>query len=390
MKGIHNHLFAKIFCNLLFLIGLLMSGTAFAANIVVAPNTVIDQPTTYTNSTLDMTNGSFIIKNHATLTLSNCTVQGILSPINPVLFNVEAGSINFQNNIVNVQAVNIPPHPQTQALQYVMQIGLGSVNLKGNSFKIEQPYAAGLLITSSSVYTKDFQITDNTFQNFHGVLYLINSDNAFVARNTLLTNSYGNIVMIGNHSKIQNNLIMFSGSNQLGNSIDLLNSSDITVSDNQLLTPTCHGIYIINSHDVSIDSNKISGGITYAINVYTYPEASVPSYLSALMSVRKSNLISNHVSITNNYMAQNRYGVAASDVDNLVVSNNYFIQRFTTDEARQFWTNNDILLKNVTNLTWTNNLYKEAFTQEIDGDNTRTKQFVPFPVSGGVKLTLAH
>lgn len=366
--------------------GLLLSCMSYATTIVIAPNTIIDQTMTYSNSTLDMSHGSFLIKNHAKLTLANCTVQGTLSSTNPVLFNVESGDLDFQNNTFNIKAVGITPHPLTQSLQYVMQIGSGAVKLKGNAFQIDQSYTAGLLITSSSDYTTGFQITDNKFTNFHGVLYLINSDDALVQNNLLANNSYGNIVMVGNNSKIVNNVVMFSGNNHLGNSIDLINSNNMLVSNNQLLTPTCHGIYMINSHNVTIDNNKISGGITYAVNVYTYPETSELAYLGGLTSVRKSNGVSNNITITNNYMAQNRYGVAASDVDNLIVSNNYFVQRFMTDEARLFWTNNDVLLKNVTHLTWTNNLYKEAFTQENDGDNSRTKYFVTFPQSAGVRI----
>lgn len=376
----------RIFCALICLTGLLASSIVFAATIVIAPNTVIDQPTTYSNSTLDMSHGSFFIKNHAKLTIINSTIQGTLSPTNPVLFNVETGDLDFQDNNFSIKTTGITPHPLTQSLQYVMQMGLGTVNLKGNTFKMDQSYTAGLLITSSSVYTKDFQILNNKFTNFHGVLYLINSDNALIQNNVLENNSYGNVVLVGNYSKVLNNVIMFSGNNHLGNSIDLINSSNILVQNNQLLTPTCHGIYMINNHNITIDNNKISGGITHAINVYTYPETTEVAYLGGLTSVRKTNGVSSNITITNNYMAQNRYGVAASDVDYLTVSNNYFVQRFITDEARKFWTNNDVLLKNVTHLVWTNNLYKEAFTQEIDGDNSRTKYFVIFPKSGGVTL----
>jgi hypothetical protein len=42
------------------------------------------------------------------------------------------------------------------------------------------------------------------------------------------------------------------------------------------------------------------------------------------------------------------------------------------------------LLPSVTNLTWLNNTYKEAFTQDISGDNTPSLQFVNFPAHGGV------
>lgn len=381
--------FYKTFaCKALGLLACLAGSASLADTVVVAPHTVIRQNTTFNNVILDMSEGSFILKNHALLTIQNSTIKGTLSIDNPVLINVEDGAVNLQNNQVTVKAIGLKPHPLTQSLQYFMQVGLGSVTMNGNKFSIDKEYTAGFLITSGSVATTGFNITNNFFSQFHGVLYLIASDNAMISNNTFTRNSYGNLVNIGNNNQIIHNTFAFSGNNRLGNAIDVIDSTNTSVRNNILLTPTCHGIYVLNSHGLLIDSNRIMGGITYAMNIYSNPEtAKVDEYLKPVIAKRKiRNMISNNVTITNNFMSQNRYGLAVSDTDGLVVKNNTFIQRFQDDASRTFWTDNNTLLQNVTHLTWANNFYKEAFTQDILGDNSKSRMIVSFPVSGGVSL----
>ncbi|MDX1901433.1 MAG: right-handed parallel beta-helix repeat-containing protein [Gammaproteobacteria bacterium] len=338
-----------------------------------------------------MTHGSFIITNKANLTVNNSIIKGTLSNDNRVLINIDDGSANLSNNNVNLHAVGIDPHPKTQSLDYFMTVALGSVNLDSNHFAIAEPMAAGFMITTSTIPTTKIKVTNNTFKGFHGVLYLINSDNAVVKDNTLDTNTYGNIVIVGNDGQVIHNTIYFSGNNHLGNSIDLINANNVIVSKNILLTPTCHGIYVINSHNLKINDNRISGGITYAMNIYSYPESDkkieMDDYISQILTKLKSNSsLSSDVTISNNYMSQNRYGIAASDMSGLTITNNYFVQRFADNDARKFWTDNSILLANVKNLIWSNNFYKEAFTQQNGGDNTKSFKLLPFPVTGGVTL----
>jgi parallel beta-helix repeat protein len=209
-----------------------------------------------------------------------------------------------------------------------------------------------------------------------------------------MNNSYGNIVLIGNNSTITKNSIYFSGGNRLGDAIDVIDSTNITINNNYLFTPTCRGIYVFNSRGIMVENNRISGGITYALLVITYPETlnldknfESPNYLKEILAHHEMhNLKSANVTIRNNYMSQNRFGIAASDVDSLNVINNIFIQRFDDNDARKFWTNNSILMKNVTGLVWNGNLYKEAYTQEEEGDNSNSSKFVTFPATGGVSL----
>jgi parallel beta-helix repeat protein len=387
----------KIFNLLICMLGLFLltvTKTVYAETIVIYPNTVVSFSKTYNNVTLDLSKGSFIVKNNAKLTIKNCNIIGTLSVTNPILFNIDTGTLDISNTQANITTLNISPHSTTQSLQYVISMNQGKIYLNGNTFKIDKTFTAGFLITNAAIPTTGFQITNNLFEKFHGVLYLLASDNALISDNILTNNSYGHIVLISNNSSILRNTIAFAGNNRLGNSMDIIDSSNINISNNILLTPTCHGIYVLNSHNLLIDSNRIFGGITYAMNIYTYAETPTndnmkadTDYIKALLSTYKlKNTISNDITITNNFMSQNRYGVAASDVDGLVVSNNYFIQRFTDNDSRKFWTDNSNLLKNVTHLTWTNNLYKEAYTQSMSGDNSNSNKFVVFPQIGGVTL----
>ena len=372
--------------------GILLSLIASIGNaqtIKIHRNTVITTPTTYENVTLDMSDGSFIIKTNGELKIKRSIINGTLSKDVPILFTIDNGKLNLEKNTVNIITHHLPPHPQTQSLEYVMNITLGGLNIDGNQFNIDNPFTAGLLITTASIPTTDLKFTHNRFERFHGVLYLIASDNSLVADNTFFRNSYGNIVIIGNSGKIIHNSIYFSGNDHLGNSIDVIDSSNITISNNLLFTPTCHGIYIMNSHHLAIEGNNITGGITYAMNILTYPETleAMDDYVVKLAdSAKLPNRQSGDISITNNFMSQNRYGIAASDTVNLSIKGNYFTQRFNDAESRKFWTNNNVLMQNVTNLSWQDNYYKEAYTQAIDGDNSSSSKFVPFPKTGGVVL----
>jgi|GEM_PF-2482234 len=373
---------------------LLLSQICMAQTIIIHPNTVISFPKTYDNVTLDMSNGSFVIKHNATLTIKNCVINGKLSESNPVLMTVDNGNLKLSNNQVTITTNGLSQHPATQSLQYVMQFTLGTLDMYKNNFVIDQPYTAGLLITTASIPSAGYTITHNTFSKFHGVLYLIASDNNVIKDNVFLNNTYGHIVSIGNNNQIIHNTIYFSGNNHLGNAIDIIDSGNTVVSNNILLTPTCHGIYVINSHDLTLDSNRIYGGITHAMTILTYPETSmslaggkskVPDYLAPILAQHKmTTSMSQNITITNNYMSQNRYGVAVMDINGLTIKNNTFVQRFEDAASRKFWTNNAILLQNVTGLTWDNNIYKEAYSQSMQGDNSHSSTLVVFPQTGGI------
>ncbi len=379
----------KVYIYLMSFIVLILTRVCYAEDIVVIePNTIISEPKIYNNVILEMTNGSFIVNNKATLRIQNCTIKGTLSKNNPALITLEDGNLYLENNKGKIKSVGVLDHPTTQSLYHVIQVSRGLVDMENNHFSVNNPFKVGLLITSASIPTTDYKIINNTFEKFHGVLYLLNSNNSLIQNNAFVTDTYGNIVTIGRKINILNNSIYFSGNNHLGNAIDVIDSDTVTISQNRLITPTCHGIYVLNSQNVVVDSNYVTGGITYAMTVLSNPETLDPmEYISKIIgSYKIKNGLSNNITITNNYMAQNRYGIAATEINTLNVQNNTFVQRFTDQASRTFWTDNNILIKDVTGLVWTNNLYKEAYTQDIDGNNTKSNAFVPFPVSGGVTL----
>lgn len=363
--------------------------------VVIGPNTLISTPTTYTNTTVDMTNGNFIVTNNATLTIENSTVLGTISANTPTLINVALGSLVMKSNRVAITVTGVLGKPDLQAIHYVIHLAHANASLTGNTFSVDRLFTAGLLITDANTPTGVVNIADNSFQNFHGVLYLLNSPNALIKNNIFEVNSSGNLVLVGDDSAVTNNTFYFAGRNHAGNAIDIVDSEGVTVAHNVIFNSNCLGIHILASKNIIINSNNITGGVTYGITLESAPnlkgkDAKNNNFaINLLTKLGKKSLkhsVTQVVTINNNVLSQNHYGIVASDVDTLSVTDNYFSQRFLSNAARKFWTDNTNLLINVTNLNWNNNLYKEAFTQEIDGDNSLT-QFVTFPVTGGVVLS---
>lgn len=379
-------------CFKVFFLGIvafLAGNTACFATIAIHGNQIITTPTTYSNTDLDLTDGRFTINSGGSLTIQNSTINGTISSSNPFFVSVNGGSVNLTNNTVSVKASGITPDSSNRAQNQVIQVQQGNVNMVQNNFSVDTSFTVGLLATQS-VATTDFKIDNNTISNFHGGLYLINSNNAEVNDNTFKNVSYSNIFNMGNLSKFNRNLISFPGNLTLGNAFDIINSDGVTIADNIIASGSNYGIFVMGGQNLFISNNKITDGLSYAIFIQTPSllEASKNIYLSHLLASKKIRAgMNNNIVITNNYLAQNRFGLSGGMVNNLIVTDNTFIQHFTDSSTRQYWTNNDILLPSVTNLTWINNLYKEAFTQDNDGDNSPALQFVSFPAHGGVFIS---
>lgn len=383
-----KNIFSKLFYSCIGLMFLLINQVAFA--VVITPNTIINVPTTYSNTTVDLSNGNFIVKDGASLTIENSTIIGTISPTNTNLISVERGTLNLIHNEVTITASMINPTPKIDASFYVVRLSRAAANIVGNTFSVDKQFSVGFLTTSVIQPAKNITISNNEFQGFHGVIYLLNSNNTVVDSNSFKLNSSGQIVIVGSNSHITSNSIYFSGLTQLGDAIDLVNAEGVVVAKNLIFTPTSVGISITLSHDVTVDGNTVMGGITYGIAMFSNSALKDPNNFAAkiLAKLDKRTKIlqaTSDITIRNNFLGQNRYGIAATDVDRLAVVNNYFTQRFNDAAARKFWTDNSVLLQNVTSLTWTNNVYTEAFTQVNGGDNSMVK-FVPFPATGGVVL----
>lgn len=369
------------------IIGLLLLTNIAWADVVISGNTNINTATTYNNVVLDMSAGRFTINPSGTLTVKNSTINITVSPGNPFFALLNNGGLVLDNNTVNVTVSGISSTPTAHSLYPLINIQQGSVLVKNSNFTVDAPFTVSLLETHT-LPTNGITITNNKIKFFHGGIYLNNSNAAEVNGNTFSNVSFSNIYNQGNLSSFKNNIILFPGNLSFGNAFDIINSDSITITNNIISSGANYGIFIMGGQNIFIDSNKIADNLSYGIFIETPALKNVKNskYLSTLLPLQdKTTFLSNtNISIINNYIAQNRYGIAGGNIGQLIVTNNTFLQRFTDSSIREYWTNNDILLASVSNLTWINNFYKEAFTQDVPGDNSMSLAFVPYPAHGGV------
>lgn len=375
---------AGVACGALFLF---MSHSVFAKTVNGAQ--IIDTPVTYDNETLTLTDG-FIIKPGGALTISNSTVNIIISPRTPYFAYLTSGQLILKNDTFNVTTESITPNPAAPSLYQLITVDKGSVTAIGNRFSVDNAFSVGFLTTNPTYLTNHFAISDNTFNKFHGGVYLANSNNATVSGNSFNQVSLSNIFNMGSMSNFSDNIFTFPGNLSFGNAIDIVDSQGINVTNNIIQSSSNFGIEIMGGQQITVNNNKLTDGLSYAISIQNSVDSSKNPTLSQFLAGHKTfKLAANpnkNITITNNFMAQNRYGLAAAGVDTLTVKGNTFVQKFSDDASRQFWTNNDTLLATSFNITWVDNLYKEAFTQVNGGDNKRALQFVTFPLHGGVVL----
>jgi len=368
---------------------LLLSQCSFAANpIVITGNQIITTPTTYNNAVLDLSNGRFTINAGGSLTIQNSTVNVTISPTNPSFVTVNSGSLTLKNNTVTTTVNGITPNPYMMSIYPLMQIQQGSVDIETNNLIVTTPYVVSLLSTGTTT-TTGLHISNNTIKNFHGGIYLMNSNSAIIDDNNFSNVSFANIFNAGSLNEIKRNIFTFPGNLMYGDAIDVVNAAGGNISENIISSGSGYGIMIMGGKNLFIENNKITDGVTHAIFIQTPNSVYIKSskILSQVLKHYKAPLIANrNIVIANNYLALNRYGIAGGEVDKLIVTDNMFIQRFSDSSIRQYWTNNDVLLPLASNVTWLNNLYKEAFTQEVPGDNSASLQFVTYPEHGGVYL----
>lgn len=371
-----------------FFIGLLVlfaHQLAFADHIVISGRKVIDKSIRYKNSVLDLSHGQFQIVNNATLEIENCKVHGTISPNNKNLIIVEKGSLILKNNKFKVKTNDIPQTKSSPSSYYVISISQGQAEVVGNRFSTEQPFTVGLFVTYAFP-TTDHTILANHIKNFHGGFVLKNTHHTTVANNRFSTVSISNILMLeSSDNTIEKNEILFPGNNNVGDGIDILDSENIKISKNYIGSASCYSIYVLRGKDIFLEGNTVRGGITYALSIQVMigTKDDRIAYLADFVNDHKRSNNQN-ITVINNYFTQNRYGLTAANVDGLSVRNNIFIQKFSNETTRRFWTNNDILLHNIDHINWENNLYKEAYAQDDTG--RKSFQFVEFPALGGVNL----
>lgn len=365
----------------------LLNNAAFADTVVIDSNKVIDKATTYKNVTLDLTHGEFTVKSSGVLNIEDSIVDVVISPSNPFFVALDGGTLKLKNSTVRVTTSGISPNPSSQALYKLINIKEGWVSINKNDFSIDIAYTVGFLSTNPSFETQQFNIQDNMIKNFHGGIYLLNSHNAEINRNNFERVSFTNIFSMGNLNEHEANIFSFPGNLATGDAIDIVNSEGASVLGNVITSSANYGIAVMGSKNIFMDDNKITDGLSYGIFITTFSALDKKSNLyKQAQAFKLPHLNNSNITVHNNYLALNRYGLAANTVNILKVEGNIFIQRFNDNASRQFWTNNSNLLNSVTNLTWLNNVYKEGFTQDNEGDNHLSLQFVTFPADGGVSL----
>lgn len=349
--------------------------SCFAEVVVINGQKTIEQSTVYKNVTLDLDKGSIVIANNATLALENAVIHGTISPQNPFLIQLLKGQLILKNSSFNVSVSNISATPLDPAMFFAIQVVEGKVNLVGNRFDIDTPFTAGLLTTGRSL-TSDFVIQHNKIYHFHGAIFLSYSSNAVVSDNYFSRVSLSNILTKNGFNHLfQRNIMLFSENNGM----DILDSDKITLRENHIFQSSCYSLLIMRSRNLLIERNSIVGGKTYAF--FIAPTLELRKPYDKFLAKRGA-----HIRIFRNYISQNRYGLTALAVDGLEVRDNIFIQHFPEDEERRFWTNNDVLLNDIVNLTWRDNFYKEAFPQDFSESLEKYLKRVEFPVRGGVSL----
>jgi parallel beta-helix repeat protein len=335
-------------------------------------------------------NAGFIIVPGGSLDIENCIINVSASPTNPFFTYMTTGGLTLKDNTVKVTVSGITSDPSSQALYQLIKVDQGALVIKHNNFSVNQAYTYGFFTTNKTYATSGFSIRENVIKNFHGGIYLLNSYADEVEDNTFTRVSMSNILNTGDSSEFEHNIFNFPGNLAQGNAFDIVNSSSIRLINNIIASSSNAGIHIMGGKDITVTRNKITDSLSYGISI----EPFTPLTLKKNRFLTQAGIAfgdpSSHknksITVSNNYISQNRYGLTAQSVNGLTVTGNTFIQKFQDSVARKFWTNNDHLLSDVNGLVWTKNLYKEAFTQVVPGDNTLAKQFVVFPETGGVTL----
>lgn len=370
---------------------LLLSQYAYSSPFVTEGNNIIDSKIVYDGINLNLTENKrvyFTITNNGHLTINNSHIKVVLSPENTFFIQLIKGEVTLKNTTVEVIAKNIQPTPRQSAVHHLIKNLDGTLNLINNRFKTTSNYTVGLISSSFDYKTRNHFIANNTISKFHGGIHLLNASHSIVKKNTLDQVSYNAIFGNGEDLKILNNTIFFSGNMDVGDGIVLIKAKNALIQGNKIYGGSCYGIQITDSNFINIRHNTIVDGVTYAIYLSstTYPSYMYTKYFHKLLLINES-LANANITISHNYLSQNRYGLAAENSINLNVHDNIFSQRFSNPSSRLFWTDNTILLQNTRHLSWVNNYYKEAYTQiNEESKNDNSKKFVLFPKFGGVIL----
>jgi hypothetical protein len=382
--------------NLLLIAFLFTFSNAFALDrVLINKDTVIDKSISFNNVILDLDEGRFTVNTGGSLSIENSVINVTISPNNPYLIKLLDGTLILKNTVINVKAENLPQVPDSFSAYTVIDIYKGNVNVSQNQANIDTPFSVAFLNSdwTNAAPTNNMKVNDNVIKNFHGGIGLIFAAHAKINNNKLSNvSNYAILEQNSTAGDITNNIIDFAGNFVSGNAIWLLNDDGISVVNNIIASTAKWPSLQIDAVSNSVfKNNKITDGEDFAISIGpngAVAKARLQQLISRnkLLKDKHQDTWNHNLSFSNNYMSQNRYGLTAALVDGLTVTKNIFIQKFSNNVNRQFWTNNANLITSTGAYLWTDNIYKEAFTQEVPGDNSKALQFVEFPATGGVVL----
>lgn len=361
-----------------------------ANQVIINEEIIINSERIYDQESLTLgEKGRFIIDENGLLIIKNSSINITISQYNSFFILAKAGKLILENCTLHVKTINIPVDSENAASCYLIRASKGRLLVNNNQFETESIHTIGFIKSGNwddLAQTDHNTISNNIIHNFHGGVYLLNATDSLIKNNLFRFNSFGNIaILLGKNITIENNKILFPGRFSVGDGITLVSSMDIIIKNNQISNGSCYGIQIIGGGNIAIGDNTIVDGATYAIYISSnYQKLQINKKELTQFKLDNPLIINSDITISNNYLGQNRYAIAGDEVSNLTVNNNYIIQKFDDSYLRAFFTNNDILFKSLTNLIWENNFYKEAFTQ-VNGKNLDiTKRLYEYPKHGGV------
>lgn len=211
---------------------------------------------------------NILLDNQQALTIKNCNIvltktinviDANLSLINNKIILLSDISIDFNSssNPASIFAINL--HQNTSFRQ---------VTIESNDIFTLISYSVGFIRTLKDHFIREnIKIHNNSFNNFHGVIYLGFVHDSQISNNKFFRNSFGNIVLNNSKKvKVYNNDILFPGNGTSGDGITLNNIKEGLFFKNKIIGGSCYGVAIHgNNEKLKFIENIIADGITSAL-----------------------------------------------------------------------------------------------------------------------------
>jgi len=236
----------------------------------------------------------------------------------------QGGELLFQDNDVTILEQPWRDDHVAAGLFFLRTEAGDSAVIDGNTITAKSKYAAGFLWVSGIEDTGGVSVTNNQIWGAHAGIYMIGSDGAVIAGNTLTKVSFGNIVThLADNLLIERNRIIFHGDGTSGDGLTIVGGSDILIRRNLITLGTCYGIQILPAegermHGIAIRNNTISDGITTAL----YLNGTADNFIEDV-SIR-GNIVSGNMG----------WGLLGTYLSDVSVSQNVFTGNVPTAEPQ--------------------------------------------------------